>query len=88
MNEASSTKTATRPDQTVPWREITVKYSGGAYATTTVSGQRASSTSSAQMAALKLAQKLYGVGAAALFIRSTSTAVYVYRVAPSMGALS
>lgn len=67
--------------------DIAVRDSCGAYVTPTVRGQRASSTSSAEAAALKLAQKLYGVSAAVLFMQRLEAGVQVYRIAPTPGAL-
>lgn len=40
--------------------DITVKYSAGAYATNTIGGKRASSTTSAQRAAESLGDKVFG----------------------------
>lgn len=45
---------------TTTTRTVRVRYSCGAYVTGTVDGKRASSTTSAEQAAAKLAEKLWG----------------------------
>lgn len=75
-------------DQAVPWVEITVRYRCGAYLTPTVRGQFASSTMSPQMAAQRLADKLWaGITPAVRFIENAGPGASVWRIAPSLGAL-
>lgn len=70
------------------FRDIAVQYKCGAHVTPTVRGQRASSTMSAEQAAIKLAQKLWGVSAAVRFqTHLQGGSVEVWRIAPSPGAL-
>lgn len=69
------------------YRDIAIQYRSGAYVTPTVRGQRASSTMSAEEAARKLAQKLWGVSSAVRFMKHLECAVEAWRIAPSPGAL-
>ncbi len=67
--------------------DIAVRYRDGAYSTPTVRGQRASSTMSDGEAARKLAKKLWGDAAASEHKANLEASVYVWRIAPSVGAL-
>lgn len=53
---------STEPARLIDVTEITVKDAGGAYATATYKGQKASSTASAQEACTRLGRKIYGKG--------------------------
>jgi hypothetical protein len=66
--------------------DIAVRFKAGAYVTPTVRGQRASSTMSDGEAARKLAQKLWGAAAACTHMKNLEAGVYVWRIAPSVGA--
>jgi|GEM_PF-5358422 len=67
--------------------DIAVQFKCGAYVTPTVRGQRASSTLSDGQAARKLAEKLWGDSAACVHKQNLKAGVYVWRIAPSVGAL-
>lgn len=66
--------------------DIAVRFKCGAYLTPTVRGQRASSTMSDGEAARKLARKLWGDAAACVHVQNLEAGVYVWRIAPALGA--
>lgn len=71
-------------------RMVTIKYRGGAYATNTVRGHRASSTSSAAIAASRLGRMLLGddyAGVQEVIDPSLPTSTYRWQLLSNTDAL-